>query len=228
MGTKLAKFYLSNIRPAWPFERQEALLDAKAPGWRSGAVYRDALSARKRQGHGAADLKQRETMLRPTRRPAGEDVIVPALPVLDWSVRGLLAVLTALSERGSTLKSLDCGTIVPPNDVGAAAAAVAEFERACRRIGDPRQSGGIVSGERRAARAKAACEALSPYWRLPSADYPTASLLKKYGVSRPTAIAYLGPRGEAQRAYQHAISTAERNQARKQRREAPQAEKEPA
>lgn len=215
----MAKFYLSNIRAAWPIERQEALLDARAPGWREQSVYRDRLSAPKRKSHGASDLKQRATMLRPTRRGSGEDVTVAALPVLDWTVRGLLDVLTALSNRGSTLISLDCGTVMPPNSVPATVAAVNEFERAIRRIGDAGKIGGVVSGERRAAAAKAACEQIRPYWGLPSAEYPTADLLARYGVSRPTAIAYLGKRGDAQRAHQHAQAVAERNRKRAAKKE---------
>ena len=42
----------------------------------------------------------------------------------------------------------------------------------------------------------------------------TADLLARYGVSRPTAIAYLGKRGDAQRAHQHAQAVAERNRKR--------------
>jgi hypothetical protein len=212
------KFYLSNIRPAWSFERQEKVLDAKAPGWRGGAVYRDTLSAARRKAHGAAYLTQRAMALRPSSRPDGGEFAVATLAILDWTVKGLLAVLAACAANRMTLVSVECGTRVPPNDVAAAGEAVAEFERAIRRTGDAKKSGGMVSGERRKLVADAACEAARPYWGLPTKEYTIAWISKQFDVSRPKLTDYLGPRKEAQARHKAGLKTAESNRARAERR----------
>src|SRR5579871_1575131 len=98
------------------------------PGWRDGPVFRDELSAAERQSHSLPNLKQRFTMLSPMSEGSGEDVVVASLGVLDWSVTGFRNVLIALSARGTTLRSAECGTVVPPNDAAAAAQAIAAFE----------------------------------------------------------------------------------------------------
>ena len=211
--------YLSDLHAAWPIPRQEALLDAGAPGWRAASVYRDTVTKGQRKARSVAALTQRATLLRPTRRQAADDVYVAAWPVLAWTAADLLTVLAALSTRGATLIVLDTGTKVLPTARAAELAEVCqEFERACRRVGDYGKSGGIVSGERRAAAAKAGCERIKERWGLPSADYPTRALLDEAGVSRPTAIAYLGRREDAQRAHQKSQAVAERNRKRASRR----------
>lgn len=212
----MSRIYLSDIHAEWPFARQEAELDAKLPGWRDGAVYRDVVKRMGRKHKAVSALTDRAVMLQPTRRRTGETVTVAALPVLAWTARDMLDVLAALAARRATLASLNCGTTVPPDATPAQIqAAIEAFERAYRRKGDAHKSGGQVSGERRAAAAKAACEAMRPYWGLPSAEYPTKDLLARHGVSRPTAIAYLGPRLEAQRAHEKSLGTSQRNRARR-------------
>ena len=205
------KVYLSNIRAAWTFERQEKVLDAKAPGWRDkAAIYRDELPAAKRKAHGVAYLTQRAMALRPSSRPDGGELAVPTLAVIDWSVKGFLAVLAACAANRMTLVSMECGTRVPPNDVAAAGVAVAEFEKAIRRVGDAKKTGGMVSGERSKARADAACERAKAYWGLPSKDYTIKWIEKEFGVSRPKLIDYLGRRTIAQAKHKKAMETAER------------------
>lgn len=207
------KFYLSNIRPAWPFERQEAILDAKAPGWRGEAVYIDKLSARRRKAHGASFLTERALALRPNSRADGGEFFVASLAVLDWSVRGLLGVLAALAANHMTLVSLECGTRVPPDDVAAAGSAVAEFERAIRRVGDAKKNGGLVSGGRRSLAVRARCEMIRERWGME--EWTTNALCAEARVSRPSAYKWLGDRDDAKRKYQISRAIAERNRKRR-------------
>jgi hypothetical protein len=213
------RFYLSDIHSAWPFSRQEAAFDAAIPGWRDMAVYRDTLRRGQRKSKSVAALHERAILLRPTSRPRAdtEEIYIAAWPVLAWSPRDLVKVLGALSQRGEILIDLDTGIrILPtatPQDVAKACAA---FELACNRFGDYGRSGGHVSGQRRAEVAKSGCERIRERWGLPSSDYPTAALLAEANVSRPTAIAYLGRREEAQRNHEKSRPTADRNRRRKQ------------
>lgn len=214
----MPRFYLSNIRKGWPVERQEAALDAAAPGWRKATVYRDVLPPRKRQSHGPADLIERASMLRPTRRRSNDTVTVAGVAPLAWTLPDFLAVLTALAARGDTLTDLDSGLSVPPDATASVIQQAADtFERAIRRVGSYGKTGGQVSGERRSEVAKTACERIAERWKLPSEDYPTAALLAEAGVSRPTAIQYLGPRQRAQWEHQRSTETAARNRARRRK-----------
>ena len=215
----MIRVYLSNIRTGWPIERQEAVLDAGLPGWRKGNVYRDILPPRKRRSHGAADLEMRIAILRPTRRATSETVHVAALPCLAWSPGDFLGVLAGLSARNATLVCLDDGTTVPPNDASAIARAAAAFDRALRRVGEGLKTGGMVSGERRSDVAQAKCATIRERWGMPNAEWTTTALCREAGVSKPTALKWLGPRDVAQRAYQIKLATAERNRKRKENRD---------
>lgn len=210
----MTRVYISDIRRAWPVSRQEALLDAKLPGWRDGAVYRDHVTARQREAHSPKSLIERDRVTAKTQRRTGETVHVAALPVLAWTPRDLLAVLAALSARRATLVSLDCGTTVPPNDAEAIVAAAAEFDRAIRRAGDARKTGGMVSGEVRSVEAQAKCATIKERWGLPNSEWTTTALCEEAGVSKPTALKWLGKREEAQRLYKIRQETAARNRSR--------------
>lgn len=213
-----ARIYISNIRPTWPIAAQEAALDIGVPDWRKAGIYRDVLPPRSRQAHGAADLIERASMLRPTRRGGGETVYVASLAVLAWTLTDFLAVLAALAERGSMLVSCAEGFTIglpdaTPADIAKAADA---FTQAIRRnSGEGPSKGGRISGERREARAKAACETIRERWALPSDQHPTLALLAEAGVSRATAKKHLGHRDKAQAAYIKAQAQAERNRARR-------------
>lgn len=215
----MSRVYLSNIHAGWPFARQEAKLDEAVPGWRDGAVYRDTIKSRSaRENRVAGALVQRADLTRATRRRGGTTVHVAALPPLGFAVGDFLEVVAALSRRGDTLVSLDCGTTVAPDATPSQVHAAAEaFERAWRRKGDAGKSGGQVSGERRQEAAQAACKLIEERWKLPSDRYPTKALLAEAGVSRPTAIFYLRPRREVQWEYEKGQKTAERNRSRKER-----------
>lgn len=213
----MTRVYLSNIRPRWPIERQEEVLDRELAGWRRMSVYRDILPPRARQSHGPADLTERADMLRPTRRPNGQPVYVASLAVLAWTLPDFLAVIGAMAARGDTLIGLTEGATLAP-EAGAADVAKAgeAFVTATRRTtGEGPGKGGRISGERREARAKAACEAIRERWALPLDQHPTLALLAEAGVSRATAKKHLGRRDEAQRKYQLAQAQAERNRARR-------------
>lgn len=209
------RVYLSNIRSQWPVDRQEKLLDEGAPGWREASIYRDVLSraAIRRQ----AALPERDgTLLRSTRRVCADDVYVASLSVIAWTPTDLIAVLMRLAARHERLVALaEDVTVEPANaDVDAVRQA---FASAVRRFSRHGVTGGEASGARRSADAKAKIEAMRPYWPMPSEEYPTAALCRQYGISRPTAILYLGSRKEAQRARLASLETAERNRRRKER-----------
>ncbi len=210
------RVYLSNIRPHWPIERQEAALDKALPGWRRGAVYRDELPPRKRKAHGPDDLAQRVTLLRPSSRRVSDPVHVASPAVLAWTLSDFLAVLAGLSVKGMPLVMLDSGAEVPANANPAQTAEASKaFEAACRRQhGEPGERGGDVSGRVRSEAAQARAKEMRPYWGMSSKEYPTRYLLETYDLSRPTAILYCGKRGDAQRAHKKGIKIAESNRAR--------------
>lgn len=206
------RFYLSNLRLTWPFERQEAIIAARFPEWRSGAVYRDELSVRKLKAHDADALTNRALMLRPTTRRGGT-LYVPSLAVLAFTPADLAVVLAALGRRLDALVSLEDDTAVAPD--GPMGDALEAFKSAVRRVGDYGKPGGIVSGERRAAAAKAGCERIRERWGMPSEEWSTEALCDEAGVSRPTAFQYLGRRSIAQRDYVIRQALAERNRSRR-------------
>jgi len=210
------RVYLSNIRPHWPIERQEAALDKVLPGWRRGSVYRDELPPRKRKAHGPDDLTSRATLLRPSSRRGADEVYVATPAVLAWTLSDFLAVLGGLSAKSMTLTMLDSEMAVAP-DAGPAevAKAAKAFEAACRRQkGEPGERGGDVSGRVRSEAAKARAAQMRPYWGLPSKEYPTRYLLEIYDLSRPTAILYCGKRADAQREHRKGLKIAESNRRR--------------
>lgn len=210
------RVYLSNIRPHWPIERQEAALDKALPGWRRGSVYRDELPPRKRKAHGPADLEARALLLRPSSRRAHDPLHVASPAVLAWTLADFLGVLAALSEKGIILMLLDSGLTYPPGcGPQAVAGAAKAFDAACRRQkGEPGERGGDVSGRVRSVAAQARCESIRERWALPSLEHPTAALLAEAHVSKPTAIKWLGVRSEAQRRYQAGRAVAKSNRAR--------------
>ena len=87
-----------------------------------------------------------------------------------------------------------------------------EFEKASRRVGDARKTGGMVSGERRSADVQVKCETIRDRWGMK--EWSTTALCKEAGISRPSAYKWLGGRDEARRKYQISLAVAERNRKR--------------
>ena len=210
------RFYTSNIRPHWPFERQAAAFDRACPGWRRHSVYMDDLPPRKRKSHGPEDLEARAMVLRPSVRRGTDPLHVASPAVLAWTLSDFLAVLGSLSAKGMPLVLLDTGTTIQPD---ASPTEIAEagklFEQSCRRRkGEPGERGGDVSGRVRSEAAQSRCETIRERWALPSMEHPTAALLAEADVSKPTAIKWLGIRSEVQRRYRAGRVVAESNRRR--------------
>jgi hypothetical protein len=201
------KVYMSNLSPVWPFAKQEALLAQAVPGWPKGAtLYQDELSARSRRSHKPGDLDQRDAMLRPTGRRRGDEAVyVASLAVLAWTAEDMMEAITQAMARGATIHVLDAGLIITPKSDAAtlhgAAKAFADGRRR-RAAAEAGKTAGAISGQRRANMAKAAAESIRREWSLPSEEYPTLDLLRAAGISRNTAILYLGKRKVAQNQYQ--------------------------
>jgi hypothetical protein len=215
----MARFYLSNIRDAWPISRQEELLDRAMPGWRDAGVYRDILS--KRAIERSAKLVQRDDfLLRETGRTgSGGEVVVAALPVLARTPSDLTSVLVRLAGRHETLRSIAEEMVVDPGSTDLDELK-RTFNNAARRFSALGVPGGIASGQKRSAEALAKIELIKPFW--PLLEPSTNELCKRYGVSRPTVIFQLGPRRPAQLAYQDdlrrqmaALKVAEANRKRR-------------
>lgn len=199
--------YLSNISPLWPISRQEELIDACGPV----EVFQDILSPKERKGHGICTLKQRQAMLRPSCRDAGEIIYVAALAVLAWSAEDLLVCLTLANARGAIVEVLDCDLSIPPgagSDVlhEAVKAFAASRQRDAAYVRGKR--GGETSGAQRAAQARAKAETVRAEWALPSDLYRTVDLLVTAGLSRNTIKLYLGPRDVAQKTHQASLKRA--------------------
>lgn len=204
------RVYLSNISPLWPFKRQEEMLAAAFPVWPKGVtVFRDELDARDRRGHATAVLASRASMLRPASRKAGaERITVASLAVLAWSAEDMLECLTLALARGATVRVLDAELSINPTPDAAILheAAKAFREARTRQVSIVRgKIGGMASADLRKAEAKAKAMTIEAEWRLSSEDYPTADLLAKAGISRNTAILYLGKRHAAQAAHQASL-----------------------
>jgi len=190
--------YLSDVSPWWTMERQEAALADVLPG---ATVFRDELDARARRGHSVASLTARAAMLRPTgRQLAGETIHVASLAVLGWSEDDVRAVLATMAARGTVLVSSE-GIDGEPLEAWRVAKRRSRLEGAAL-------LGSSVSAERRKAASAAAVAIIKPYWPLSSAEYPTASLLTKCGLSLNTVKAHLGSRPIAQ--YNHRMKMARR------------------
>lgn len=211
------RFYLSNLRKQWPFSRQEALLDERAPGWRGGSVYRDDLPARKRKAHNVESLTERASMLRPTSRRENEVVTVASLSIMAWGVADFLAVLGALTGRGATLRAIaEDLTIAPDAGVSAASLASEAFLKATAKgSGEGPEKGGRISGAKREAAAKAKCEAVRHLWERPRSEYTDAQVAAEAGVVVATIKAHLGKRPKAIRERELREAQAQRNRARR-------------
>ena len=200
----MIKAYISNISPAWPVERQEAMIAAAAP---TAPIFRDILDARDRRAHQPDRLVQRAMLLRPTRRRGG--VFLAASPaVVDWTAEGLLTCVTEALARGASVRFLDTGlTIEATSGPAVLHQAVLAFAASRKRDAEVLRgkSGGKISGARRGADAKAKAETIRAEWRLPSEDHQTQALLDRAGISRNTAKKYLDKRSVAQRVYQASL-----------------------
>lgn len=195
----MTRVYLSNIREAWPIKRQEDVLDRAVPGWREMSVYRDELTKRAIT-RGAPLVQRDEYLLKQTGRQAGGGVlIVASLPPLARTPTDLAGVMMRLAARRETLRSIAEDVVMDPaiDDMEALKSA---FQAASRRFSALGVSGGKASGEKAHARAMEAIERVKPFWGLlePSTD----ELSKRFRVSRPTLVLYLGPRRAAQKEYQ--------------------------
>jgi hypothetical protein len=145
-------------------------------------------------------------MLRPTGRKGSDEAIyVASLAVLAWTAEDMMEALTQAMARGATVHVLDAGLIITPKSDAAtlhgAAKAFADGRRR-RAAAEAGKTGGEISAQRRANMAKAAAESIRREWSLPSKEYPTLDLLRAAGISRNTAILYLGKRKVAQNLYQ--------------------------
>ena len=181
------KVYLSEVSAFWTFERQEAVLAAVLPG---AKVFRDVLDRRVRRAQSPASLLDREKLLRSTSSPdLDETVYVASLAVLAWSLDDLRTVLAVLARRGARLVSMDDGD---PEDVPAAwQAASAKARRAAGG-----ETGGNVTRRNMEAAYAPRVKAIAQRWG--DSAYSTAELLREAGVSRNTAIKYIGTtRGDA-------------------------------
>lgn len=202
--------YLSNISPLWPLERQEKALATALPGWPNGVrVFRDVLDVRARRGHHPDSLVQRAAMLRPSTRNASteastETITLPSLAPLAWTMDDAMRALSLAASRGATVRVLDADLTITRSSGADVMHRAAEAFAAARKA-DRARTGGKVSGENRAAKAKAKAELLSYEWGLPSSLYHTDALCGWVGISLNTAKQYLGPRPAAQRKHLTAI-----------------------
>lgn len=201
--------YLSEISSWWSIERQEAALGDLPSG---AIVFIDRLDTRQRRAHQSASLLQRTECLRPTKRPARDEVIRVASPdVLAWSEEDIQAVLAAVAARGARLVAAE-GSPVEDNPAAWVAAWSAARKRS--RLEGAQLRGAAVSAARRSAVALAGVNRIKARWPLPSKQHSTAALILEAGVSLNTAVKHLGRRPLAQ----HTRAIAEKAKATRARR----------
>lgn len=196
------KFYISNISPLWPEQKQ---LDASVALTAAITFFKDDLKQKDRRAQRAEKLVERENMFRPTSRNTPEFVCVAALPCLAFSTDDFIYVLTKAAQRNATIRALDTGMEFTP------CKRVADLHRAARIFADTKakakgfqngQLGGLTSAANKQAVLKAAAELARPYWHL---DEPSnIDLAKTVGASVNGLKGILGPREDARRKYQAA------------------------
>src|ERR1700750_420051 len=101
----LAKVYMSNISPLWPFERQEQIIAPAlaARGITERRDFVDELTINERKAHHDEHLTQREQVMAPPTRGDVGMIILPSLAVFSWSVEGMIAGLTRLAANRATV-----------------------------------------------------------------------------------------------------------------------------
>jgi hypothetical protein len=213
----MKRYYLANIRPAWPIQRQEEVLDTHAPEWRqSAAVYRDVLPGKRRQAHSASDMENRADILRPTGRRGIETVTVASLTVIAVSQLDLVHVLARLDARRATLVALAEGLTIPPTGgAGVVQQACDVFAASIHRGRGDRHKGARVSAARREGNAKVACEAVRHLWSLPRSQISDKAVIAQAGVARGTVVKHLGDRTELLKKIEADANRAAANQARR-------------
>jgi hypothetical protein len=215
----VSRVYLSNIAPGWPIERQEAVLDAKLPGWRKMAIFRDDdVTVRQRRERDPEVLGGRIAALRPTTRTSVTDLHVAALPPLAWGADDFRFVLTKLGAGNYALVAHETGTRIEPRPSKAVRdAAVEEFKATRKKASDEasRLKGAAVSAEKRKAATDVGIARIEERWRMPSnkkmaerwgmpdlETWSTETLLKEAGgISYNTAASRLKGREIAQARY---------------------------
>ena len=208
-----ARAYLSTLSPRWPIARQEAEHAAKTPGWPDVPTYVDKLSARQRMAHQPRDLKERASLLRPTGRGEGNDLIcVASLAVLAAGAEDFMAVCADASARHSSIVDHESETVISwAADAIALSAALAAFldsRRRHDRKGGGGKPGSAASAAKRVADAQRRAELIREDWG--KRELRTAELLIRAGrtakgrqdvtpMSYVTAKALLGARPAAQK-----------------------------
>lgn len=215
----MSRVYLSNIAPGWPVERQEAVLDAKLPGWRKMAVFRDDdVTVRQRRERNPEALGGRIAALRPTARSRVTDLHVAALPPIAWGADDFRFVLTKLDAGNYALVAHETGTRIEPRPSKAIReAAVEEFKATRKKASEEasRLKGAAVSAEKRRAATDAGLDCIKDRWGSPSnkrmaerwgmpdlETWGTKTLLAEAGgVTYNTVVSRWGGREVAQARY---------------------------
>lgn len=166
------RVYRSTISAAWPLARQDALLDARLPGWRDLPNFLDEPSARERRARQSASLVDRGTMLLGTTRRTTHTIAVASLPCFAWAGRDFEAAVADLAACNALLHALDLDRTFSAADLPGALTAFAEARERARHEA-LQQAGAVVSAEKRRAVTDLGVERIEHLWPLPSAEWPT-------------------------------------------------------
>jgi hypothetical protein len=220
----LAKVYMSNISPLWPFERQEQVIAPAlaARGITERKDFADDLTVNERKAHHDEHLIHPEQLLRPSTRKDGGLIVLPSLAVFAWSVEGMLTALTRAADNKATVWVVDADiTLKPKADTKAWARAAEAFHKARKReqAGERGAAGGNASATKRSK--KQAAESIIDAWALSEGEpgyEKTGALLKRIGVKNySTVVGHIGHRPIKQAARQAALKR-KANRARKEKR----------
>lgn len=204
--------YLSNINGQWPIERQEALLAEQMPGWPKVARYQDVLTPRQRQSHRPALLRERNSMLRATRRvnQEGERIYLASMAVFAWDGDDLETSLRAAWARNAVLMVADIGVKITSTEDAR------DLFRASRKkasIIARSKAGAAASAAIRRQPSDEGIERIKDRWGMPAKAWSTKDLLMEAGVTYNTVTARLGGREMAQKRYEAAQKRAARRNA---------------
>lgn len=191
----MSRCYIRNGVWAWSVERQEGTLGDLLD---RDALYQDVLSEERAKRPSRVNpewLTERGRMLRPSARKQ-DRIYVATLLAIAVSEADLVAVLAAASERDTTIVAVT-GSVTPPGDVAAVAAAVAHWrkEKEAARTEPGRLEGVRVAAEKKRARTMKAVKIARPLWRDAKAGRPTTEQIADHvGLSAKTLYSELGRR----------------------------------
>ena len=199
----IEKAYFSTMVAAWPIARQQALLGPQERTY-TDTISKQAIKARK-----VGQLKERQSLLRPTSRREPERIVFASWQTIAMDAQDLGDVIKAAAARNATLVAVHEGETIEPHKTGEQVAdIITRFSRRVRSGSKGRTKAEIAAETE--AETKSRIALIAEDW--PRREKSTPILLALAGnkkgkqMAYKTACLYLGKRPEMQREYEIAAN----------------------